>query len=75
MCYDCDYHKDMRRDASIHAVEDPQLELGTGNKKPVSVKKVIIWRKFRGDVQVGIGADQGDSLDTSFLTIKPQNSK
>lgn len=33
-----------------------------------------VWLKFRNDVLVGVGANQADLVDTSFLTIKPKQN-
>lgn len=74
MCTDCEFHRNMLRDASLHAVGDLSVELGTGKAKVAKPKKPVVWRKF-AEVKVGTGADEGDAIDTSFLTIKPEYQK
>jgi hypothetical protein len=49
MCNDCEFHRNMRRDASIHAVVDSSVALGTATEKATVAQKPTIWRKFSTD--------------------------
>ncbi len=42
MCHDCEFHRNERRDASIHAVVDTTLELGGKGKKGKKVEKTSL---------------------------------
>ena len=43
--------RDLARINSIHAVEDPTVELGTGLPKSKQTKKIKVWRKFESQTE------------------------